>query len=74
MTIGALAALPIIGDLAKAAGEITKTITPLIQPFADAAAKKLFAEEDSNDQSEQKKIEFAKSIDTKISYELSKSA
>ena len=41
MSIGALAALPIIGDLAKVAGEITKAITPLIQPFADAAAKKL---------------------------------
>ncbi|MDO9346177.1 hypothetical protein [Pseudomonas pergaminensis] len=67
MTIGALAALPIIGDLAKAAGEITKTITPLIQPFADAAAKKLFAE-DTTDQSEQKKIEFAKTVETKISF------
>lgn len=67
MTIGALATLPIIGDLAKAAGEITKAITPLIQPFADAAAKKLFSE-DTTDQSEQKKIEFAKTVETKISF------
>lgn len=73
MTIGALAALPIISDLAKAAGEITKAITPLIQPFADAAAKKLFAA-DTTDQSDQKKIEFAKTVDTKISYEFAKSA
>ncbi|MCF5022545.1 putative membrane protein [Pseudomonas lurida] len=73
MSIGALAALPIIGDLAKVAGEITKAITPLIQPFADAAAKKLFAA-DTTAQNDQNKIEFAKTVDTKISYAFSKSA
>ncbi|MBA1294847.1 hypothetical protein G7025_15935 [Pseudomonas lurida] len=41
MTIGALAALPIVGDLAKAAGDITKSLAPLAQPFADVLAKAL---------------------------------
>ena len=41
MSMSALAALPVIGELAKAAADITKSITPLIQPFADVAAKTL---------------------------------
>lgn len=73
MTIGALATLPIIGDLAKAAGEITKAITPLIQPFADAAAKKLFAE-DTPAQNDQKKIDFTTTVEKKITYDFSKPA
>ncbi|WP_262381293.1 MULTISPECIES: hypothetical protein [unclassified Pseudomonas] len=39
--MSALAALPVIGELAKAAADITKSIAPLIQPFADVAAKTL---------------------------------
>ncbi|KAF1028954.1 MAG: hypothetical protein GAK37_01972 [Pseudomonas sp.] len=41
MSITALTALPLVGDLAKAAGEITKAVAPLVQPFADVAAKTL---------------------------------
>ncbi|MBN0980326.1 hypothetical protein HBO03_24810 [Pseudomonas sp. WS 5086] len=41
MSMSALAALPVIGELAKAAADITKSIAPLIQPFADVAAKTL---------------------------------
>ncbi|TFY90415.1 hypothetical protein DYL61_21015 [Pseudomonas nabeulensis] len=41
MTIGALASLPIVGDLVKTAGEITKAVAPLAQPFADVLAKAL---------------------------------
>lgn len=41
MSIGALAALPLVGDLAKFAGDALKTITPLAQPFADVLAKAL---------------------------------
>ncbi|MHA4969320.1 hypothetical protein ACX0KY_22515 [Pseudomonas extremorientalis] len=41
MTIGALAALPIVGDVVKTAGDITKSLAPLAQPFADVAAKTL---------------------------------
>jgi hypothetical protein len=41
MSIGALAALPVIGEVAKATGEITKAVAPLVQPFADVLAKSL---------------------------------
>ena len=41
MSIAALAALPIVGEVAKAAGEITKAVAPLAQPFADVLAKAL---------------------------------
>ncbi|KWU50788.1 MULTISPECIES: hypothetical protein [Pseudomonas] len=41
MSIGALAALPLIGDVAKAAGDITSAVTPLVQPFANVLAKAL---------------------------------
>ncbi|KAA0943844.1 MULTISPECIES: hypothetical protein [unclassified Pseudomonas] len=41
MSMSALAALPVIGELAKAAADITKSIAPLIQPFADVIAKTL---------------------------------
>lgn len=41
MSIAALTALPMVGDLVKAAADITKSVAPLIQPFADVAAKTL---------------------------------
>ena len=41
MSIGALAALPAVGEVAKAAGDITKAVAPLVQPFADVLAKAL---------------------------------
>ena len=41
MSIGALAALPVVGEVANAAGEITKAVAPLVQPFADVLAKTL---------------------------------
>lgn len=41
MSIGALAALPIVGDLAKVAGDLAKAAVPLAQPFADVLAKAL---------------------------------
>ncbi|WP_226477397.1 hypothetical protein [Pseudomonas sp. MWU16-30323] len=64
MTIGALAALPVVGDLLKAAipvvGDIVKAVTPLIQPFADALAKKIGGEEQ---EPPSKSIEFSKGLD-----------
>ncbi|VVN98080.1 hypothetical protein PS834_02442 [Pseudomonas fluorescens] len=41
MSMSALAALPVVGELATAAADITKSIAPLIQPFADVAANTL---------------------------------
>ncbi|EFQ61665.1 MULTISPECIES: hypothetical protein [Pseudomonas] len=65
MAIGAMAALPVVGDLLKTAlpvvGDIVKAVTPLIQPFADAVAKKIGTEEETQPS---KSIEFAK--DAKI--------
>ncbi|TFF06063.1 hypothetical protein EXW72_18380 [Pseudomonas sp. BCA14] len=51
MSIGALAALPIIGDAAKAVGEVTKAVAPLAQPFADVLAKALGNALDSQNKS-----------------------
>ncbi|MDY7068276.1 hypothetical protein PsexTeo8_47790 [Pseudomonas extremaustralis] len=48
MSIGALAALPLVGEVAKAAGEITTAVAPLVQPFADVLAKALGEALESN--------------------------
>ena len=49
MTIGSMAAIPVVGDLLKTAlplvGDIVKAVAPLIQPFADALAKKIGSED-----------------------------
>lgn len=60
MSIGALAALPVVGDIAKAVGDITKAITPLAQPFADVLAKAL----GDALQPQDKNIEFASAEST----------
>ncbi|KTC62521.1 hypothetical protein AO262_04740 [Pseudomonas fluorescens ABAC62] len=60
MSIGALAALPVIGQVAQAAGDITKSIAPLLQPFADVLAKSLGNALDSKDKS----IEFSEPKET----------
>ncbi|WP_339496252.1 hypothetical protein [Pseudomonas canadensis] len=59
MTIGALAALPIVGDLVKTAGDITKSLAPLAQPFADVAAKALGKMLDQTFESTQKSVDFS---------------
>ncbi|WPN97147.1 hypothetical protein [Pseudomonas sp. MUP55] len=41
MSIGALAVLPVISEVAKAAGDITKSVAPLVKPFTDVLAKSL---------------------------------
>lgn len=50
MTIGALAQLPVVGDLVKTGlpvvGDIVKAVAPLLQPFADALAKQIASKEE----------------------------
>ncbi|OIN44884.1 hypothetical protein BLL37_01725 [Pseudomonas azotoformans] len=51
MTIGALTALPVVGDLVKTGlpvlGDIVKAVAPLLQPFADALAKQIAGKEEA---------------------------
>ena len=41
MSIGALAAIPVVGELFKAGADLAKSAIPLAQPFADVLAKAL---------------------------------
>lgn len=58
MSIAALTALPMVGDLVKAAADITKSVAPLVQPFADVAAKTLGDALKKNTEENTRKIEF----------------
>ncbi|NVZ48739.1 hypothetical protein HX792_00245 [Pseudomonas sp. B6002] len=73
----ATAAIPLVGDLVKAAlpvaGEVVKAASALLQPFADGAAKKIFGE-DTSDANQSGTINFATTVDKKITFDLPKSA
>lgn len=67
MTTGAMtAAQSVVDDLLKTAlpvvGDIVKAVAPLMQPFADALAKKIGEEE--KEDSPSKSIEFSKDPET----------
>lgn len=60
MSIAALAAaVPVVGQVATAVGDVTKAVAPLIQPFADLAAKTLGDALKKNDAEPNKSVEFA---------------
>ena len=49
----------IVGDLVKTAGDITKSLAPLAQPFADVAAKALGKMLDQTFEPTQKSVDFS---------------
>lgn len=60
MSIAALAAaVPLVGQVATAVGDVTKAVAPLLQPFADLAAKSLGDLLKKNDAEPNKSVEFA---------------
>lgn len=61
MSIGALAALPVVGELFKAGADLAKSAIPLAQPFADVLAKAL----GSALESQNKPVDFASTQETK---------
>lgn len=75
MSIAAATAIPLVGDIVKAAlpvaGEVVKAATALLQPFANGAAKKIFGEEPP---APAKTITFSTSADKTITFDLPKSA
>ncbi|MGY2377943.1 hypothetical protein ACW9IB_25890 [Pseudomonas sp. SDO524_S393] len=73
MSIAAATAIPLVGDIVKAAlpvaGEVVKAASALLQPFANGAAKKIFGEEE-NTSNQTGTINFATTVDKKITFDL----